>query len=144
MGRRWEYLYDFGDKDGGMYGLFMEYRPGGTIDIIAAEPSMGVVELVDLPYHALMEGVGVMSGFRRDDDEYEPQGYHVIPDHPWPDHDYWAIAWWNEEHGQWCATSANIPTREEALERLAKRRESAPDMQFRLVRETTIWTAEEG
>lgn len=135
MGRTWEYA-DGTDE------LVVEYWPGGTISIIAHNNTQGTTEIVGLPYHKLFEMLDCMQGHRLSDPDYEPVGYHVIPDHPWPGVDGWVIAWWNEEYGQWCAGGVTHD-RDEAVKRIRGMRAQNPDFPLRLVREQRIYIAEE-
>lgn len=72
----------------------------------------------------------------------EPPVYHPIEEHPWPQGEGWIVAWWNDEYGQWCAGQL-ASTKEEGLDKLAKMRARNPDMPFRLVKETRVYTREE-
>lgn len=69
--------------------------------------------------------------------------YHPMPEHPWETREAWVIAWWNDEYDCWAAASGPCPDREEAVRNLAKRRATMPDLPLRLIRETSVYTAEE-
>lgn len=68
--------------------------------------------------------------------------YHPMPEHPWPPHDGWIVAWWNDEHDCWTAGAVRS-NKQEALDWLHARRAANPGEVWRLVRDTTTYTAED-
>lgn len=68
--------------------------------------------------------------------------YTPIADEPFPPDQGWFIVWWNDDADCWCAASAVIRDREEALKRLEQRR-AKTELPLRLVRENRFYTAED-
>jgi hypothetical protein len=64
MARTWVYEYA-SDPDSGesVEDITFEYRPNGTVNIVAHDATMGTVELVGMPLAALMEGAAAMATY---------------------------------------------------------------------------------